>query len=418
MKQPVKVNLHPITIREIKKGHPWVTKDKFSEKFPKKEFLLIGKDERKQDLCLLINDPDHPKIKARVWSLEQRELNEAANFKSTLEKRLRTAFEKRSVDQILDERDNLYLVFGEADGLPGLMIQKLKNHLLIQYYAKFWPKMEAELIKALLKATTGSSLLEKHYLWIQERGNPKAAPFRLHGKVNSDHIETGVKLQEIPEDVELKEFGLNYLISFKRNYDLGIYTDMASIRKKLAEYFPKDMKLLNLFAYTGAFSLFGLKQGAETVTSVDLSSKYMQWLEKNIQHNPDLDAGKHRSLIQPAKKALLQLGNQGERFNFIICDPPSASTDKQKTTSALQEYKETLPLMLQLTEPGGYLLLFLNTHQISLAKFRGQIQSILKTGGRDKQVKEIRTFGLSEDCPRLKGFKEGDYLKGILLKVK
>lgn len=406
-----RVPLHPISVREIKKGNPWITADQFSKRFPANQFFLIGRDQNRREICVFLHDPSHPKIKGRVWSHYPFQASHVTNFPEELFERLRKSIQRRLESGVQEERDNFYLVFGESDQLPGLFIQKIGEQVLIQLYATFWNQLQDLLFQQL--KTVLKDFFPKEYieLWLQERGNPKQPKM-----VNVANINGSSKKKN--QNIVIQEFGINYLVSFQKNYDLGIYTDMSSIRKKLTSLFQQGTSVLNLYAYTGAFSLFALKQGATRVVSVDLSPKYMEWLEKNMGLNPELKFSRHQGIVKPTNKAVRELQESGEEFDLVICDPPSASSDGKKTSSSFQNYQELLPKLINVTKSGGYVLAFLNTHQISLQKFRNQVKKILQTNNLDRSVVENRTIGLGEDCPTLKGFREGSYLKGILLQKK
>ncbi len=366
------LELHPITLRLFKQGHPWILKDEYTVRFPKgKDLLQIKEKNTGEELGWFLHDPQHPRIKARFLTKEMK------NFESYLKVSLKKAIEKRKQDY---ERENLYLSFGEVDGLPGLLIQKLKNHLLIQYQAFVWEKY-LPLIKRELKNDN---------IWIQKRipGEQKQAP---EGPQDSEAV------------FKLSEYGVDYKIVLNQYHDIGIYTDMAGIRKKLDPHFKKARKVLNLFSYTGAFSLQALKHGAEA-TSVDLSGKYMSWLEENIEMNGWDD--RHTSIVKSCAKALKENKNI---YDFIICDPPSFSSDGKKRESAQDFYKKNWNEMWRLLEPGGKLIVFLNTHKVTRKKFKTLIQSLIKGG------KVISELYLSEDCSSLKGFPESDYLKGFII---
>ena len=204
------------------------------------------------------------------------------------------------------------------------------------------------------------------------------------------------------------EFGINYEVRPFDGNDPGIYTDAASVRKKMQTYFEESSKMLNLYAYTGAFSLQGLFYDNE-VTSVDLSSKYMSWLEKNITLN-DFKS-EHHSMVMGAEQALKKLIKEKFLFDLIVCDPPSSSTDGKKTTQALKKYEDLLPLILNSLNNNGHAALFLNTHSVSKKKFQEKILELIK--GKAKIVNE---FKLGDDCPTLKGFPEGNYLKVLIIK--
>jgi 23S rRNA (cytosine1962-C5)-methyltransferase len=387
-----KVKLHPMSVKLLGQGHFWVTKDSFTQNFPNEETKFLSADLDKNRIAILLNDPKHPQIKARLWSLSN-----SAPFKTELEKRLIQSIEKRKHLNLKDVRENFYLCFGESDDLPGLFILALSNVILIQSYMPFWETEKEQLIK----------LLQKHYkgfqsLYWQDRGiNDKKPATLLWGESHDSFV--------------VKEFGINYQIKLAQGYDHGLYTDMASFRNKFAKSF-QNRAVLNLFSYTGAYSLFALKHGAKSVTSVDLSKPYLDWLNQNLDLNPDLNKESHCTLEMSTERALKELRLKKSQFDFIICDPPSSSSDGQKRVNALDEYQNLLPIFSELMAPKALCLIFLNTHKTSFQTFATKIQSIIK----DKQLKfslELnQKLKLDEDCGIRKGFLESDYLKALVLK--
>ena len=387
MKSLQEVAIHPVSAELIHKGHFWITEDSFTKRFPLDQTFLIGKHQGKK-VCIFYHDPKHKTIKGRVWKL-----GDQFQFETEFDERVSQAIKARNA---LDkERDNHYLIFGEGDDLPGLFILKLKKCILIQLFSTFWKPYLKTLVEKLKK-----NGVEFESVWIQERGIGEQKP--------TTHFE-GLKENQF----SLTEFGVNYHIDLATYYDHGIYTDMAALRKKLANEF-KGKKVLNLYCYTGAISLFALKQEASEVISVDLSKPYLEWLEKNLHLNSDLDSKLHSSLNMSVQDGLRKLSKENHQFDLILCDPPSASSDGKKITSALQEYENLLPQLIQLLNPKGKLVSFLNTHHVSMAKFEGKMKSILKEKGLEKSVKLNTHLGLTEDCPTKKGFPEGSYLKGLL----
>ncbi len=402
-----RVNLHPASCKYLKLGHPWITEDTYTKRFPKNDFFLVGVDEKnRQEIALLINDPEHKNVKARLWSLNSEDWKKDCDFKSELQIRLKNSLQRRVKSNTVNERENFYLVNGESDFLPGLLVLKLKNQILIQYYALFWKKVESELLEVLTyeyKLVFPDTTLED--IWIQERNFNQAKSIRsISGKSISEF--------------KLKEYGINYQIKINEHYDFGIYTDMSAIRKLMRPYLEKSKSLLNLYSYTGAFSLFSLKLGATNVVSVDLSAKYLHWLDDNIALNPDLQADLHSTLCMPSDKALEKLFLEKVKFEAIICDPPSASSDGNTTSSALKAYEKLLPLMLNVLSQNGSLFVFLNTHTISWNKFEEKLNQIIEMSEFKNQMIVGKRFKLNDDCLPLKGFHEGDYLKGFLIEFK
>ncbi len=388
MKPIPEVVIHPISAKLIGTGHCWITEDSFTQKFPKNEDFLVGKQAGKK-VCIFLHDPHHKTIKGRVWTTK-----ETFSFTTDLEERFKIALEKRKALNLA--RENYYLIFGEADELPGLFIQNLSDRILLQYFTSFWHKHTKTLVALLKKYHSGINAV-----WLQERGIGVQKPASL---IEGNKEET----------FTLKEFDANYKIVLGKAYDHGLYTDMASLRHKLGAEFFTEKNILNLYSYTGAFSVFALKAKAKNVVSVDLSKQYLDWLGENIALNSDLDASLHQSMNMSVQDAFKKLSKTEQRFDVIVCDPPSASSDGKKTTSSLQEYENLIEPLYQLLNRQGKLVLFLNTHHVAMSKFEAKIKAILKDKQLDKSLKFNSHLSLGEDCPTKKGFPEGSYLKGLL----
>lgn len=402
---PPKVNLHPASCKYLKLGHPWITEDSYTKKFPKNAQMLLGVDEKsKKEIALLIQDPEHKTVKARLWSLNPEDFKADFDLTKSLESRMNTAVKKRV--ELFSERENLFLINGESDQLPGLLVQLLKNEIIVQYYALFWKNLESQMIKAMRAALKEYfPTLEIKDIWIQERN------FDQQKVIRSIENQTS-------SEFTLTEFGRQYRIRINQHYDFGIYSDMSAIRKAMRPYLNEKKSLLNLFSYTGAFSVYALGLGFNDVVSVDLSPKYLAWLEENIALNPELNKEHNQNLCMPCEKALDKLLADGKTFDVIVCDPPSASSDGQKMSSALKSYETLLPKMLKLLDANGSMFVFLNTHAVSWNKFEEKLKQIIETTPQNNKVIVGKRFKLSEDCLPLKGFHEGDYLKGFLVEFK
>jgi 23S rRNA (cytosine1962-C5)-methyltransferase len=392
--------IHPVSLKLLRQGHPWITADNFSNRFPRQSEFVIATDERKRPVALLLHDPHHKNVKARVWSTKFPFEREAQHFTASVQARLDLAFEMRRQQKDLRERENYYLVFGEADQLPGLFILRLLDRILIQFYTSFWNRY-----RSIIQTTVQEAFPEiaDENFWFQLRGETKELQ-----KLPQNAVEQGRR-----DEFHLSEFGVQYLIRLGASYDHGLYTDMSAVRHALAALVKPGMRVLNLYSYTGAYSLWALKHGAGRVVSVDLSPKYIEWLQQNLALNPELDHTKHEALVKSTDQALGDLRGFGQRFDVIICDPPSSSSDGDKRTSAIKAYRDLLKKMDPLLDAGGKIVVFLNTHQVSPEKF----DKILKEYLAELRLtyKLTTRLQLGEDCPMLKGFPEGSYLKGIVM---
>lgn len=406
------VEFHPHTIKYVKKGHPWVTEDSFTKRFPSNSHFLKGtKESSATTFGIFLHDPKHPKVKARLWSYRSPEKWNHDVFQEELLQRLIIAFEKRMPLLENAQRENYYLVFGEADSLPGLKLQVLApGKVLLQYYSYFWPHFQKMLLSKLGHCFKRFfSHWEGLDLYIQTRDAGKQVGLEKK------------KLSTFPPSKErdsflTHEFGVTYQLHLNKNYDFGLYTDMSSYRESLKGIIKEGQSVLNLFSYTGAFSLFSLNEGARNVHSVDLSPKYLTWLEKNLDLNPNLDPSFHTSNAQSADKALREYQKKGQTFDLIISDPPSSSSDGKTRSQALKSYQETLPQMLDVLSKSGQIVLFLNTHSITWNKFSSEIEGILRGHPRSSSLKIEKLAPKSWDCPSKKGFPEGNYLKALIIK--
>lgn len=402
-----RVKLHPASLKHLRKGHPWVTQDSFTKKFPPHRSFLIGLGAREDhEECLLLHDPEHPKVKARLWSLHGDFLDQIKTFPYQVRLRLGQAFGRRRALIESQERENICLVFYENDFLPGLHVTWLNGLILIQLYSSFWKPFKGVLIEEIQRALKDADLpLSPREFWFQQRNQSQQQSF--------DRYDLSGKKKKLTEkELEVMELNTRYIVRLNKKYDLGLYTDMAYFRKHFGDEF-KNKKVLNLYAYTGAYSLHALRMGAEVVHSVDLSGEALQWLQENLELNSELEASKHFSHSVSVKKALKNFAQNNESFDWIICDPPSASSDGKKTTSALKSYEQDLSLMLKILNPKkGRLALFLNTQHISAAKFRSHIESLLKEHPDFVIYRQLKN---KEDCTPLPQFPEGQNLKGLLI---
>jgi 23S rRNA (cytosine1962-C5)-methyltransferase len=408
------VFVHPTSLKYLEKGHPWVTRDSYSKSFPDNEIFIKVKSLKNKNDLILLNDPDHPKVKARFWDLMQKgspvsKEKYYQRLETVLQERIKKAIQYRLDQNIPYKREHFYLAFGEADRLPGLHILKLKNHLYIQYFAKIWSKLENQLLSSLEKALKEAYLIESYVVWIQHRGmvNHNKKAFYLKGRkpYNGSSVFSS------------KESNFQIECNMNASYDIGLYPDMSGIRNKLTKNFKNKKRVLNLFSYTGAFSLQALAQEIPQVYSVDLSAKYLNMLERNISLNPGFKSFRHQSICKPVNKALDNMARDNQKFDLIICDPPSASSDGKNKLSSFKNYHDLIMKMDKVLEPKGEMIIFLNTHSIERKKFREKIYQYLKEL-KLENYKIVQDLGLVEDCPRINNFPEGDYLKGFVLSRK
>lgn len=399
-------DIHPVSIKMLMLGNPWVTLDEYSEKFQPREKFIIALNNRKP-FALLLHDPQHKSVRARLWAKEGNLEKQIKSFKTDLVQRIDEAFRLRKSIKLLEQRNNFYLIFGEADKIPGLFVQYLNGEILIQFYTHFWTSYESFIYETIIKKMRDvfDHDLYKTEMWKQ---------MRVDGDLSKEPpkcLDPNMSFRNI----EVLEYDVKYKVNIGSQYDTGLYTDMSSVRQKIKHLFTNSKSVLNLFSYTGAFSLFALKNGANDVVSIDLSQKYIDWLEENIALNEDINPDFHTSITGAVKEGLQKLEEDKKKFDLVICDPPSSSSDGNKRTNALKDYENILPAISKVLSEKGKAVIFLNTHKVNKKKFQMKIQEII-----DNAKLPLRTsvfYGLSDDCPGMPKFPEGSYLKGLLIEV-
>lgn len=398
--------LHPATWSHCQKGHPWITADSYTQKFPVESLFLKVTHPKEKWHGTFLHDPKHSKVKARWWSP-----NIVTNAESWLQecfKRMESARQNRTILISTQKRDHYYLVFGEADELPGLFITYLNGHLLIQTYAYYWEYFLEDLIQYLILKKW--SPLFGQNIWWQTRSGPEQKPALMWD---------GQYWTKNSISLNVKEQNAVFSITLGKWYDHHLYTDMASIRERLfspdiAELGKKlwyQKSILNLFSYTGSFSIRADLAGAQKITSVDVSHTYQEILKKNIHLNK-LDLGKHQLDERDILASLNDFAENGIKFDTIILDPPSSFTSQKKRVQAQQLYPMMLKLIKKILAPQGVIICFSNQHQVTWTKFESLLSPVFPTL---KEGKNKFKLELSQDCPKLTYFPEGDYLKGFYL---
>lgn len=392
-------SVHPATLKHAIKGHPWITKDSFSAKWPKDKKLLHLKI-NKDLIYTYLHDPQHAFCIARL--VAQEKIASLEEFHMLVQNRIQQSVINRVNQDILKDRNHFWLVFAEADYLPGLYINYLNGHLVIQTHIQYWEENLLFIMDCLSKICIQHHLpIEK--IWWQKRNIGQQLPLCF---INNT-------FQTASSTFWVEEAGFKMQVSLGDRYDYGIYTDMSSIREELAteKNLLEKKSVLNLFCYTGAFSLWALKHGAQYCCSLDSSYKYLNILKKNLEEN-QIPAESHKILESDLFKGLYSFQEKRNQFDLIILDPPSSFTSQQKKVQAFQIYPEMLKQISKITTSKAYLLCFLNHHQ----KTRNQFETMVKASL--PQWKIVKQLHLAKDAPLLPYFPEGDYLKGLLLQKK
>lgn len=313
--------------------------------------------------------------------------------------KLRNAISSR-YHLLRNDNDTVRLVFAEADFLPGLIIDKYADYLSIQVHSAAVEKVKDVIVHELTQLLDIKGIYERSDL--QSRAH--------EGLPNTNGLLWG---QMPPEFVKIQENGIYYDVNIIDGQKSGFYCDQRDNRAITARY-AKDMRVLDCFCYSGGFTLNALKSGASSVVSVDSSALAIETLERNILLN-GFDKAKHKGIKSDVNQYLRDAKERGEEYDVIVLDPPKYAPTRSSLDKAARAYKDLNRRGMMLLRPGGLLATFSCSGAMDISTFKQVIAWAALDAGR--QVQFIYQYTQPEDHPVRASFPEGEYLKGLLVRV-
>jgi len=385
----------PETKRVLLQGHPWVIADRYTRQWPKVtsgELVLLVDDQR-QPLTVAICDP-HNRIVAR--RLPGNPLRVSSTW---LEEQFQSCLALRR-HALLGDSNCYRLVNGEGDGLPGLTVDRYGDYLMLQLYTTAWEAYRSELVAALEKVFQPIGIYLKY--------RPQQTR-KLEAQNKSRQTNELLAGTPAPDVYQVKEDGLSYRVSLRHGLHTGIFPDQRRNRRELMQRVA-GMQVLNLFAFTGAFSVAAVAAGASRVTSVDVSEKYLGIARENFSANR-MDPQQHEFVVNDVFAELSKMQTDGRQFDCILFDPPSFSTTKKSRFSTQGGTADLVSAVLPLLSVGGLLVGSSNHQKVSLEDYIKELRRGTVDGNR---LRTIFTGGQPEDFPCDVGFPEGRYLKFVI----
>ncbi len=297
-------------------------------------------------------------------------------------------------EPLFDEETNVFrLMSGEADGFPGAIVDSYAGNVLVQWQKEAAMKTGRELIERLRDECKPMAIYEQ-LVTRQKRTMPTLV---LEGHAPSPPIEQGQRSRSrhggmtLHDRIPILEHGLTFLVNFGEGLSTGIFLDQRENRRRLLTMPLKGKAVLNVFAYTCAFSVAAAKAGAVT-TSVDLSRNYLEWGKDNFRAN-DLDPTVHHFVVGDAFEWLKRFAKRGQRWDVVILDPPTFSTTKQgRAFQAARDYEDLAALATPLVAAGGWLLCSTNQRTLDAEEFERCINKAVRRGGGVIESLEFETL--------------------------
>ena len=315
------------------------------------------------------------------------------------QQRLKEAFALRKALHLTGRADNdIYrLVHGEGDRLPGLVIDVYGRTAVMQAHSVGMHMDRQVIAEALVAASEG--LVDSVYY-----KSETTLPFKA-----GLNQENGFLIGNDEGNIAT-ENGLKFHIDWLRGQKTGFFVDQRENRSLLEQY-ARGRKVLNMFCYTGGFSVYAMRGGAELVHSVDSSSKAIDLTRANAELNFPGDT-RHEAFAEDAFKFLEQAGSN---YDLIVLDPPAFAKHKDALRNALRGYTRLNAIAFQKINPGGILFTFSCSQAVNKDQFRLAVFTAAAMSGR--HVRILHQLHQPADHPINIYHPEGEYLKGLVLEV-
>ena len=333
-------------------------------------------------------------IAVRVLTFRQEEIN-----RDFWKRRLEVALDlRRSLNLVDNPENNTYrLVHGEGDNLPGLIIDVYGQTAVMQAHSAGMHVYRMEIAEALSEVM-GDIVKNIYYK------SETTLPFKADLGPENGFIKGGS-----PENVAL-ENGLKFHVDWLKGQKTGFFVDQRENRHLLERY-SKGRNVLNMFCYTGGFSFYAMRGGANLVHSVDSSAKAIDLTNQNVELNFPGDA-RHQAFAEDAFKYLDRMGDQ---YDLIILDPPAFAKHRDALRNALRGYSKLNAKAFEKIKPGGILFTFSCSQVVDKRDFRNAVFTAAAQSGRSVRI--LHQLTQPGDHPVNIYHPEGEYLKGLVLYV-
>lgn len=386
----IALRITPPAERALRQGHPWVFDQSITEqnRTGASGDLAVIFDDKRRFLGIGLYDPTSA-IRVRILQSREPATINADWFQNKLiaASHLRAALDEKNTN-------GYRLVHGENDGLPGLVLDRYAETLVLKLYTPAWIPHLKDFCDALAQVSPATYLILR-----LNRSLQKQTEF-LHG------LTDGMILSRLtpPDLILFKENGLIFESDPVHGQKTGFFLDQRENRARV-EKLSRGRSVLNVFAYTGGFSVYAARGGANEVVSVDVSAPALEAALRNMQHN-NLTVP-HETIAEDAFEVLARMASQKRLFDVVIIDPPMFAQSEKQIASALSAYRKLTHLGLNVLRKGGTLVQASCSSRVDANIFFETVHQSAKEAGR--RLTELERTGHALDHPIR--FKEGAYLK-------
>ena len=377
---------------KLKPGHPWIFKG---------QALKVPPGISPGDIVTIVSGKGgfvgrgyyNPASDIAIRLLTFKEESIAASF---IHRRIKDAVEKRGF--LNDVTNAKRLIFSEADALPGLIADIYNNTLVIQIYTLGMDKLRGVILDAVRDVVAPKYIYEK-----------SDSPFRRIERLKP--VKCWVGTPGVAE-VEIDEDRAKFIVDVENGHKTGFYLDQRRSRLALRAI-SKGKRVLDLFCYTGGFSINAALGGAKDVFGIDIKRDWLDLARRNAALNNVSDAVKFND--SEAFEAIKNICDSGEKFDIIVVDPPSFLRSKRDLASAAKGYKEINTLAFKALSSGGVLCTFSCSHNMPNKMFSDVVKEAAVCAGKKFTI--LKRCRQDRDHPIAKEVPETEYLKGYFLKT-
>jgi 23S rRNA (cytosine1962-C5)-methyltransferase len=386
--------------RRLLGGHPWVYADD------------VAASEAAPGELVAVHGPDGSALGFGLWSSSSRIALRLVTRRSTAPdrgfwaERVEQALALRAAAGLLGPRDACRLLHGDADGFPGLVVDRYADALVLQSGCQGSDLLVETVLELLLERLPFpvEAVLERSDAAVRAHEALEPRVRWLRGERQEPFEAREAARAETPE--------LVFEVSLTTGHKTGHYLDQRANRARAARD-ARGARVLDAFCYDGLFGIRAALGGAREVLLLDQSEDALERAARNAERNGV--AGVVARRRANAMHALRDLAQTGERFDLVVLDPPAFAKKKGEVEGALRGYRELNRRALQLLEPGGVLVTCSCSHNVDRDAFRAALGAAAVAAGREARIVEFR--GASEDHPVLATLPESEYLKCAVVRV-
>jgi 23S rRNA (cytosine1962-C5)-methyltransferase len=338
-------------------------------------------------------DPDAV-VALRIFTRDAQELIDPA----AIDRRVERALALRGLRP--EDITALRLINSEGDGVPGVTVDRYGDYLVAHVFTQAATPLLASLYDSLMTRQKPRGIYE------QKRFKPQAGAGVREPAVL-------VRGELAPVEIVVQEGDLKFGVDVTAPLGTGLFPDLRLGRRAVRSH-AHDRRVLNLFSYTGAFSLHAAKGGAREVVSVDLAAKAHARTRRNLELSGLPEQG-HELIAGDSFKVLAKMAQRGRTFDLIILDPPSFAQTKERVFSIQRDYRELVKASIDVAARGAILCCASNTHKLSADDLDRAIGEASYQAGREVRV--VGRVGLPLDFPVPAGYLDGQYLKFFVCAV-